>query len=601
MGIQHNLTIVAKGCFLAGTEIETPTGMVAIENLSAGDEVISYNEKTGEKEVSVIGDIDILQRDHYYDINNSIKATGEHPFYTNKGIVEVQNFDSTHRLIQDDGNEVMIGNFKRYEESVTVYNLLDVIPNNNYYANQFLVHNKGCFLEDTLIDTPKGKVKIQDLNVGDTVISLNESNGFKENSKIEQIDVLESTAHFIINGRVKATGEHPFYISVNGENVIRTVENLQPNDLLIRADGTVEPVTSITFNQKKETVYNLINVVPNNNYYAADYLVHNKGGGGCFLAGTRIRTEHGFISIEKVTSGQQIISRNETTGKDELAHVERLDKLKAPAHYVINANIKATAEHPFYTTEGIKTVQTLAVGDILRTHKGEQKITSIEYIEGEVDIYNLINVEPNHNYFANDFLVHNKGGGGRGGSSGGRSSASSGSTSKSTSKSTGKSPPTEANKSANKTSSRSTTSAATKPGSKVTAGGKEVQTSAKAPSKPASQAGIAGVDGYTPKFKNGYSAPAGSVVYYPQHSALDYLPWVYLFSQDSPSNDNAIIMQPDGKEVVAPPVQEGVDGLAVFNWIMLIVIIAAAIGGIIWGVNKWATRNEPKRSGYGYY
>lgn len=90
------------------------------------------------------------------------------------------------------------------------------------------------------------------------------------------------------------------------------------------------------------------------------------------------------------------------------------------------------------------------------------------------------------------------------------------------------------------------------------------------------------------KFRDGYSAPAGSVVYVndSRSSALDWLPWIYLMHHDG--SQQTTVVQPDGKEVKT--VQEGSDGMYVFNWIMMIVLVAAAIGGIIWGVNRWAQK-----------
>lgn len=180
--------------------------------------------------------------------------------------------------------------------------------------------------------------------------------------------------------------------------------------------------------------------------------------------------------------------------------------------------------------------------------------------------------------------VFAKGGGGRGGFSSSRSSYSSRSSS-----TTRSSTPTKPSKPSS--TSRSTSSSKIKPGSKVTAGGKSIQTSTKKPSnsKYTNQAGITGVDGYTPRFSNGYSAPAGSVVYYPQHSALDYLPWIYLFSQDSPQNDSATVVQPDGKEVVAKPEPEGADGLAVLNWFILILLGIGAIVLVMYLITKFTS------------
>lgn len=175
-----------------------------------------------------------------------------------------------------------------------------------------------------------------------------------------------------------------------------------------------------------------------------------------------------------------------------------------------------------------------------------------------------------------------KGGGGGGHSSGGHSSSA------------GRSSSSRSSSSSSKSSSKATPSkpvagkSTAKPGSTVkTADGKTVKSSTAKPanSKYTKSKGVVGDNGYTPRF-SGYSAPAGSVVYYPQHSGLDYLPWIYLFSQNnSPHNDQATVVQPDGKQVVAEPVK-GADGMYIFNWIFLIVICIAVLVGIVWGINK---------------
>lgn len=125
-----------------------------------------------------------------------------------------------------------------------------------------------------------------------------------------------------------------------------------------------------------------------------------------------------------------------------------------------------------------------------------------------------------------------------------------------------------------------------------TSDGKTVTSSTAKPAnaKYSQSSGVVGDNGYQPKFTSGYSAPAGSVIYYPQHSFLDYLPWIYLFSHDSPRNDAVTVVQPDGKQVEAKP-EEGFDGLAVLNWIVLVVIALAVIAGVVWLVQKLVTRN----------
>ena len=128
------------GSFLEGTLIETPTGLVAIEALELGDEIISFNLETNEKQVSVINGLDVSTENHYYVLNDTISASGEQYFYINKGIEKIKNFDATHKLINTDSTEVLIGNYTRKDAVVTTYKITSITPNSNYYANTFLVH-----------------------------------------------------------------------------------------------------------------------------------------------------------------------------------------------------------------------------------------------------------------------------------------------------------------------------------------------------------------------------------------------------------------------------------------------------------------------------
>lgn len=186
-----------------------------------------------------------------------------------------------------------------------------------------------------------------------------------------------------------------------------------------------------------------------------------------------------------------------------------------------------------------------------------------------------------------------KGGGGHS-SGGGRSSSSSRSSSGSSKSSSGSSKSSGGSSSKNSSKSSATTTK-TKPGDTIkTADGKTVNVSTNKPSNPkySQQKGVTGQDGYTPKF-NGYSAPAGSVVYYPSHSFLDYLPWIYLFSNNnSPRMDSATVVQPDGKQVQAQPNRDGTDGLAIFSWILLVLIALAIIAGIVYIVNKFTNKGK---------
>ena len=107
----------------------------------------------------------------------------------------------------------------------------------------------GCFAKGTLISTPKGNKQIEQLLKRDRLINYNFST-------------------------------HPFYIKTSGGIELTQVRDLHSGDRLIKQDNSLVAVDSIEHIYKSITVYNLVSINPNHNFYADGFLVHNKGGGG---------------------------------------------------------------------------------------------------------------------------------------------------------------------------------------------------------------------------------------------------------------------------------------------------------------------------------
>jgi hypothetical protein len=149
--------------------------------------------------------------------------------------------------------------------------------------------------------------------------------------------------------------------------------------------------------------------------------------GGCFARGTAILTVDGVQPIEKLHQGDSIISYNVTTQRPEIGQIGEIKVLDSPDYYLINHKIKVTGTHPFYiknsTEIKLLKVQQLKLGDQLIGEGGDiPVVSSIEYVNKPIIVYNLISVNPNHNFYADGILVHNKGGGGGGGGGGYRGS-----------------------------------------------------------------------------------------------------------------------------------------------------------------------------------
>lgn len=75
-----------------------------------------------------------------------------------------------------------------------------------------------CFVSNTKINTERGRINIQDLKVGDTVLSFNETTGLVENSTIIRIGSREVTVEDLIKIELEhgsflvCTKDHPFYV-----------------------------------------------------------------------------------------------------------------------------------------------------------------------------------------------------------------------------------------------------------------------------------------------------------------------------------------------------------------------------------------------------
>ncbi len=146
----------------------------------------------------------------------------------------------------------------------------------------------------------------------------------------------------------------------------------------------------------------------------------------CFAAGTKILMADGKEkNIEEIVSGDLILSYDFVSNKLTTTTVGGVWSGPHDDNYLINENIYVTSEHPFWTIEsGWVAIdpnmtlsrhnwlpQQLKIGDHLLNSWGQAiEIFSIEEKFGEIQTYNLINIEKYNNYFANGVLVHNKSG-----------------------------------------------------------------------------------------------------------------------------------------------------------------------------------------------
>lgn len=305
-----------------------------------------------------------------------------------------------------------------------------------------IVHN--CFVAGTQIRINDDEVKnIEDIAKGDVVISFNLEEDTHEEAIVGDVKKSKSTEGVIVTfkdgSKITTTFEHPFY--VEGQEWV-IAGKLIDGDVCWKFNGTSlldkHLVNSIELIEKEITVYNLLSVGDNHNFFAEDILVHNKIGGTCFAAGTEISLSNGDVkSIEDIIVGDSVlgwdgesIQSSIVTATDHRHTVDsHADACKSlgdePSLYTINdTKIEFTPEHPFLTKEGWKSLvpdpnqepyvseqepKVLKVGDEINKDGEWIKIEDIRIVRSDKDerVYN-ITVDELHSYIANGIIVHNK-------------------------------------------------------------------------------------------------------------------------------------------------------------------------------------------------
>jgi RHS repeat-associated protein len=131
----------------------------------------------------------------------------------------------------------------------------------------------------------------------------------------------------------------------------------------------------------------------------------------CFTGDTKIvMGDKTLKKIKDVNIGDIVLSYEFDNGVVEPSEV--VNKFESVSEYgyyfVINNRIEVTPEHPFFVDNGWMEVEDIKIGqNLFNIEKGNISVISSRILLGNPIVYN-IEVEGNHNYFVEGFLVHNK-------------------------------------------------------------------------------------------------------------------------------------------------------------------------------------------------
>ena len=139
-------------CFVAGTMILTASRLVAIENIKAGDKVISTDPETMETSPKTVLETyirEVTTLVHLTVNGEEIVTTVDHPFYVkNQGFIKAGELIVGDELLDLNGNVLLVENFdvELTDKPVKVYNF-QVEDFHTYHVSGLgvLVHNAGDY------------------------------------------------------------------------------------------------------------------------------------------------------------------------------------------------------------------------------------------------------------------------------------------------------------------------------------------------------------------------------------------------------------------------------------------------------------------------
>ena len=160
-------------CFIAGTLVLAKEGKKAIESIEPGDEVLAYDEQSGDMQYKKVARLFRNTTDKWYHLTvdgDEIVCTPLHPFYVvGVGFKHAKDLRLTDLLLTAQGKYAKIQSIEveSLDEPETTYNF-EVEDFHTYYVgeNPILVHNacEGNFFDhkkdaDHFVKYKNGKVE----------------------------------------------------------------------------------------------------------------------------------------------------------------------------------------------------------------------------------------------------------------------------------------------------------------------------------------------------------------------------------------------------------------------------------------------------------
>ena len=213
-------------CFEAGTPVVTENGAVAIEDITVGDRVLSYDYVTGEQSYQTVTATSIRQTNELIALSvcgEQIVTTPRHPFYmvnddTYHGYTAAEYLSAGDCILTADGDYAVIESVEKQllAEPIDVYNFT-VENNHSYYVGEteLLVHNAGGCTVD-----PNGAKQFRNSkslynHYGKHVNARGEFGNITVSEYLSKAQNLANSPQYLV--KTMANGEKVFYNSAANE------------------------------------------------------------------------------------------------------------------------------------------------------------------------------------------------------------------------------------------------------------------------------------------------------------------------------------------------------------------------------------------------
>ena len=134
------------------------------------------------------------------------------------------------------------------------------------------------------------------------------------------------------------------------------------------------------------------------------------GGGGCFLAGTRITMADGTTKpIEEIAVGDVVLAYDKASGQMKPDPVKRLHApVTVDSYLLVNDRLRITRTQPVFSAGKWVEMGQLAVGDTLTGADGRAvPIETLVVVDTPITVYNF-DTNPYETFVAEGFIVHRK-------------------------------------------------------------------------------------------------------------------------------------------------------------------------------------------------